>query len=403
MKENIIFHIDVNNAFLSWTAVKLLKEGYNKDIRNIPSIIGGDEESRHGIVLAKSPVAKKYGIKTAETIYSAKKKCKDIEIFPPEHDYYKEISNSFMNYLSKYTPNIEQLSIDECFMDMSHSSYLYDDLIFLAYQIKEEVREKFGFTVNIGISTSKVLAKMASDMEKPNKVHTLFLEEIEKKMWNLPINELYMSGKSASLKLESIGIHTIGDLARSEKSTIEKLLGKHGAMLYDYSHGISNDIKSKYDSVEKSLSTSETFKEDIVEKNKLIQILYKQVDNLSKSLRKDKLYTYTIGISFKNSDFKTYSKQLTLDVPTNSIEEISKHIINIFNASWKNDPIRNMGIRFSNLTDKKSRQLSIFNEDKEIKIEKLQETMDLINDKYGESIIRQANLFTSPVEKDNVN
>ena len=174
-------------------------------------------------------------------------------------------------------------------------------------------------------------------------------------------------------------------------------------MLYDYSHGISNDMKTKYDSVEKSLSTSETFKEDIAEKNKLIQILYKQVDTLSKSLRKDKLYAYTIGISFKNSDFKTYSKQLTLDVPTNSIEEISKHVINIFNASWKNDPIRNMGIRFSNLTDKKNRQLSIFNEDKELKTEKLQETMDLINDKYGQSIIRQANLFTYSFEKEDDN
>ncbi len=395
MKQNIIFHIDINNAFLSWTAVKLLNEGYKTDIRTIPSIIAGDEEKRHGIVLAKSPVAKKLGIKTAETIYSARKKCPNLEVFPPEHAYYQQMSKTFFKHLEKYTPHIEKLSVDECFMDMSNSSLLYDDLVLLAYKIKEEVKELYGFTVNIGISTSKICAKMASDMEKPNKVHTLFLNEIERKMWPLPVDELYMVGKHASEKLHSLGIHTIGDLAKTDEKTLVKHFNKHGITMHNYANGISEDLMIPSDDKNKSLSTSETLSTDIGEKNKLLQILYKQVDILGKDLRKQKLYTNTIAITYKNSDFVSYSKQMTLSTVTNSTEEISKYITNLFDQSWKSDKIRNIGVRFSNLTNKKQKQISIFtNSIEETKSDTVQETMDKINDKYGSSIIRQANLFT---------
>ena len=150
--ERIIFHIDVNNAFLSWTAVKMLQEGSNIDIRTIPSIIGGDETKRKGIVLAKSPIAKKYGIKTAETIYSARQKCKNLQIYNSDYEYYKETSKKLFTYLKKYSPSMEQISIDECFLDMSNMHYIYNDLEDLAYQIKDDIKNKFGFTVNIGIA-----------------------------------------------------------------------------------------------------------------------------------------------------------------------------------------------------------------------------------------------------------
>ena len=378
MKEKVIFHIDINNAFLSWTAVKLLNEGYDKDIRTIPSIIGGDEDKRHGIVLAKSPVAKKLGIKTAETIYSARKKCPNLDVFPPDMEYYHEMSNKFFKHLEKYTPNIEVLSVDECFMDMSNSSLLYNDLVMLAYKIKDEVYTLYGFTVNIGISSSKICAKMGSDMEKPNKVHTLFLYEIERKMWPLPVGDLYMVGKHAAEKLNSLGIKTIGELANTDKDFLVKHFGKHGTTMKNYANGISEDLS--------------TYSE---EKNKLLQILYRQVDNLSKDLRKQKLYTNTIAITYKTSDFISYSKQMTLSTVTNSTEEISKYIANLLDQSWNNEKLRNIGVRFSNLTDKKQKQISIFsNNNQEEKTDTVQETMDKINDKYGSSIIRQANLFT---------
>ena len=395
MKEKVIFHIDINNAFLSWTAVKLLNEGYDKDIRTIPSIIGGDEDKRHGIVLAKSPVAKKLGIKTAETIYSARKKCPNLDVFPPDMEYYHEMSNKFFKHLEKYTPNIEVLSVDECFMDMSNSSLLYNDLVMLAYKIKDEVYTLYGFTVNIGISSSNICAKMGSDMEKPNKVHTLFLYEIERKMWPLPVGDLYMVGKHAAEKLNSLGIKTIGELANTNKDFLVKHFGKHGTTMKNYANGISEDLSTYSEEKNKSISTSETFSTDIGEKNKLLQILYRQVDNLSKDLRKQKLYTNTIAITYKTSDFISYSKQMTLSTVTNSTEEISKYIANLLDQSWNNEKLRNIGVRFSNLTDKKQKQISIFsNNNQEEKTDTVQETMDKINDKYGSSIIRQANLFT---------
>ena len=390
-----MFHIDINNAFLSWTAVKLLNEGYKKDIRTIPSIIGGDEDKRHGIVLAKSPVAKKLGIKTAETIYSAKKKCPKLEMFPPDMEYYHEMSNKFFKHLEKYTPNIEILSVDECFMDMSNSSLLYDDLVMLAYKIKEEVYTLYGFTVNIGISSSKICAKMGSDMEKPNKVHTLFLNEIERKMWPLPVRDLYMVGKHAAEKLNNLGIKTIGELANTNEDFLVKHFGKHGKTMKNYANGISDDLSTYSEEKNKSISTSETFSTDIGEKNKLLQNLYRQVDNLSKDLRRQKLYTNTIAITYKTADFISYSKQMTLSTVTNSTEEISKYIANLLDQSWNNEKLRNIGVRFSNLTDKKQKQISIFsNNNQEEKTDTVQETMDKINDKYGSSIIRQANLFT---------
>ena len=216
MNKRIIFHIDVNNAFLSWTAVLLLKEGYKIDIRKISSIIGGDENKRHGIVLAKSPIAKKYGIKTAETLYMARKKCSNLQIFPPNYSWYYKESFLFHNYLKQFTPNVEKYSVDEAFLDFSGTNYMYKDYILLANQIKDNIKEKYGFTVNVGIGNNMLCAKMASDFEKPDKVHTLFLNEVQEKMWPLPIEDLFMVGKSTAKTLRNIGINTIGELANTD-------------------------------------------------------------------------------------------------------------------------------------------------------------------------------------------
>ena len=204
-----------------------------------------------------------------------------------------------------------------------------------------------------------------------------------------------MVGKHAAEKLNSLGIKTIGELANTNKDFLVKHFGKHGTTMKNYANGISEDLSTYSEEKNKSISTSETFSTDIGEKNKLLQILYRQVDNLSKDLRKQKLYTNTIAITYKTSDFISYSKQMTLSTVTNSTEEISKYIANLLDQSWNNEKLRNIGVRFSNLTDKKQKQISIFsNNNQEEKTDTVQETMDKINDKYGSSIIRQANLFT---------
>ena len=242
----IIFHIDVNSAYLSWTAVKLLKEAAKDekkiDIRNIPAIIGGDREKRHGIVLAKSISAKKFGIVTGEPIANALQKCPNILIVPPEHGYYNEQSHKLMKLLRTFTPDIEQVSVDECYMDFSGIQNEYPSPLACAYKIKDTVKEKLGFTVNVGISDVKVLAKMASDFTKPDKVHTLYRREIKEKMWQLPVEELYMAGKSSVNTLHKLGIYNIGQLATSPEYILEAHLKKHGKILWEYANGIDKSV-----------------------------------------------------------------------------------------------------------------------------------------------------------------
>ena len=237
--EKQILHVDVNNAFLSWTAVEMLKQGKQIDIRDIPAIIGGDESKRSGIVLAKSMKAKECGIKTADTIYQARIKCPNLRIFPSNFKIYRKYSNALYKLLLEYTDKIERFSIDECFLDMTN--YLRGDtLLNKGYEINKRVEKELGFTVNVGVANNKLLAKMASDFTKPNKVHTLWKEEIPQKMWTLPISELFMLGKKTVPKLLNMQIKTIGDLAKTEKSKLEKKFGKHGILMWEYANGIDN-------------------------------------------------------------------------------------------------------------------------------------------------------------------
>ena len=392
--ERIIFHIDVNNAFLSWSAVKLLNEGYTVDIRNIPSIIGGDESSRHGIVLAKSPIAKKYGIKTAETIYSARKKCQNLKVFSPNMNYYKEMSKKMIDYISNYSPDLEQFSIDECFLDLTGTSYLYDDILALAYKIKDEINEKFGFTVNIGIGNNKLCAKMASDFEKPNRVHTLFENEIESKMWPLPIENLFMVGKKTADKLKKMGFYTIGDVARSDCNKLIKEFKTFGSTIYELANGIDNSLVDSTVTQSKSISVSLTLVKDTDDINLLKKILLSQVDDVGRTLRKKKLYATVVAVTFKTSEFVSFSKQCSTVFPINSNNAIYDKVISLLYKSWNFEKIRNIGVRISGFTDKRVTQTSLFEDsNKDVKNEKIQAVLDSIKDKYGSNIINPASLI----------
>ncbi len=356
----IIFHVDVNNAFLSWTAVYLLRNGYSKDIRNIPSVIGGDEEMRKGIVLAKSPIAKKYGIKTAEPLFQARIKCPDLQIFPPNFEEYYIQSNNLMNYLAQYTPLIEQFSIDECFMDLTNTTYLYDDILALAYKIKNEVYEKFGFTVNIGIANNKLCAKMASDFLKPNRVHTLFDNEVKMKMWPLPIEDLLYIGKSSSQKLRELGIKTIGDLADAEVSSLTKYFKSRSMDMINSARGIDYSPVIKDLSKNKCLSVSRTLEEDTREYSKLKKILLDMCDQVGLRARRENLYANVIAITIRTSTFRDYSHQKKLVNATNNTMEIYKVILELFDDAIKNEVIRSIGVRLSDLSSNKQKQISLF-------------------------------------------
>lgn len=395
--ERLIFHVDVNNAFLSWTAVLLLKKGYRYDIREIPSVIGGDETKRRGVVLAKSPVAKKMGIVTAETLYSARKKCHTLQVFPPEHNYYHQQSKQLYQYLCQYTPKIEQYSIDECYLDMTGTSLLYKDPIALAYKIKDEIYSTFGFTVNIGIANNKLCAKMASDFEKPNKVHTLFQNEIEKKLWPLDVSDLFMIGKSSAALLKQLKINTIGDLAKADLSLLQKYFKSQAIGMKNYANGIDDSEVYSERGKNKCISISQTLPYDMDDPVKLKKILFTQAEEVGRELRRQHSYAKTIAVTFKNSSFESYSHQMKLYNQTNVTEDIYKTAITLFDRSWKGDDIRNIGIRLSDFVNSRERQISLFETPKDEKNDKMQETLDKIKNKYGNKSIFSASLL----EKDN--
>ena len=385
----IIFHVDVNNAYLSWTAVKLLKDGYKKDIRLIPSVIGGDEDSRHGIVLAKSPVAKKMGIKSAETLYMARKKCKDVMVFPPDFDWYQEQSNNFYNYLKKYTPDIERASVDECFLDLTNTNYLYKDYVALAHKIKDDIKKMYGFTVNVGIGNNKLLAKMASDFLKPDKVHTLFSDEIETKMWPLPVDDLLFVGKSSSKLLHSIGIDTIGDLAHADRELLSKYYKSRVDDLIDAANGIDDSkVISDYGS-NKSISISRTLLKDTNDLRELKKMFLNLTNSISLRARKANLYAGVIAITLKTASFKNSSHQLSLSTPTNNTMEIYTKVNELLREVDKSEPFRNIGIRLDKLSSTRDSQTSFLESDEE-KDESLQKVLDNINSKYDNSVIMPA-------------
>ncbi len=263
--KQIIFHIDVNSAFLSWTALEQLKNGAEIDLRTIPSIIGGDQQSRHGVVLAKSVSAKKYGIVTGEPVANALRKCPNLTMAPPNHKMYHEYSQKLMQFLVKnYTDEIEQTSVDECYMDFTGIAYRYASPVAAAFEIKDAIYREFGFTVNIGISVNHLLAKMASDFEKPNKVHTLFPEEISVKMWPLPVSELYMAGKSSVGVLQKLEIRTIGELAKSDSKLLELHLKSHGRTLWEFANGIDGAKVIRGRVENKGIGNSTTLSKDAV-------------------------------------------------------------------------------------------------------------------------------------------
>ena len=394
MAERIIFHIDVNNAFLSWTAVQLLEEGYNIDIRKIPAIIAGDESKRHGIVLAKSPIAKKYGIVTAETIYQAKMKCPNLKIFSPNHEIYQRKSKQLMDYLKTFTPIMEQFSIDECFLDMTGTKYLYANYLELAYKIKDEIKEKFGFTVNVGIGNNKLCAKMASDFEKPDKVHTLLRSEIKEKLWPLPVNDLFMCGKKTSIELNKMNIYTIKDLAEFDFQKLEKKFKSQAKYLKQAAWGIDESKVEERKDKRQSISTTRTLPHDEENREKLKEVLFVQTEDVCRQLREKNLYASTIAIIYKDKYFKSTTVQEQLENVTDNTKEILKKINSLFEKSYNNIPVRLIGVRLANLTEFKNTQVSLFDieSDDNSKEESIQKTIDKINKKFGSSLIMLASI-----------
>ena len=386
--DKIIMHIDVNNAFLSWSAIDLLMRGHPYDIRYTEAVIGGDEKSRHGIVLAKSMVAKSRGVKTAETIKEAKRKCRNLEIYPPNFNFYKLMSNKMFELISKYTPDIEILSIDECFIDYSKIQNLYGDSIKFAYKLKKEIKKTLGFTVNIGIANNKLCAKMASDFLKPDRVHTLFDNEVIDKMYSLPIGDLYGIGKKTSEKLIKLNIKTIGDLANFDINILSKYFKNQAGKMINSAKGIDDSVIITKKRERISISKSITLPYNLNTIEEINKIIYKLVISICESLKKQGKYASVVGVQLKDKNFITYSHQkklLNVSNDVNDIYEISKKILK---EMFKEEPIRLVGVSINKIVSSNNYQISMFDniEEKEIDY-KLDEVINKINHTYGSNII----------------
>ena len=398
--KRIILHIDCNNAFLSWTAVHMLHSGSNIDIRNKYAVIGGKESERRGIVLAKSNLCKKKGVVTGETLYSARKKCPYLLVFNPEFKIYKKYSDMMYAYLTGYTKKIERYSIDECFLDYTDLVEKYGEPIQLAYKIRDDIRNNFGFTVNVGIGNNKLLAKMASDFSKPNKVHTLFHEEISSKMWPLPVSDLFMIGKASSKKLISLGIKTIGELAHTDLDYLVNHFKSMGKMMWEYANGIDeSEVETDYGNP-KSISNSIVLPYNYTNTEEIKSVLRDLSSSVGYRLRKKKMFAQNVSILVKFDDFTTINKQTMLDNPINSDSEILDNAFSLFNSIWNTDSdkkIRSLGVGVSNLSTIYKVQLSIFKNDN-INLKKDEEIENIIkniNNKFGDKVIS----FADKIEK----
>ncbi len=381
--DKYIFHIDVNSAFLSWSALKKLKEDPDSvDLRTIPSAVGGDVKKRHGIITAKSIPAKKYGIVTGEPVVKALEKCPSLVLVESDFKTYKMYSQAFMEILCRYSPLVEQVSVDEAYVDVSGCRELYAGLatsefpfpLCLAHRIKDDVRDSLGFTVNVGISCNKLLAKMASDFTKPDRVHTLFPEEVPDKMWPLPIGDLYGCGKATAARLQSIGVRTIGDAANSDPEMLISFLGPNsGSYIYRSANGIGgSEVSTEYEDA-KSYSNETTLHSDMTADSydkEIIPVLKHLSESVSTRLKKDGVYGRTVTVSVKTGSFKRHSAQMQLEssicdeqrIFRYSKELSDKLLLGENGLFIKGEVIRLVGVGLSKLDDGSYQQMSLFDD-----------------------------------------
>ncbi len=393
--DRLIFHVDVNSAFLSWEAARRVRLG-EPDLRLIPSCVGGNPERRTSIVTAKSIPAKAYGINTGEPISMALRKCPNLVVVESDFRLYQECSKAFKDICRKYAPVVEEFSIDECFLDMTGTGKIYPDPIQTAHDIKDEIRDTLGFTVNVGIGANKLLAKMASDFEKPDKVHTLLnQEEVESKMWPLPISDLFGVGKASTKRLIDAGIKTIGELARADISFVKMLVGdKSGEHMHALANGIDDSPVTQEEREAKSYSVVTTVEENITSYEVANQILLGLADSVCTRMRKEGAKAYCVSVKIRSDDFKNQSHQLNFTEATDVTEEIYETAKKLFADLWDGKtPLRLMGIALSNISKDQEEQLSLFVDEEKEKQKKVDAAIDSIRSKYGMSKIMRGSVM----------
>lgn len=397
--DRIIFHIDVNSAFLSWEAARRVKEG-EADIRLIPSAIGGDRDKRTGVILAKSIPAKKYGVNTGEPVAMALRKCPQLYLAKPDFALYQKNSRAFFEICKEYSPCVEKFSIDECFMDMSGMQKIYPDVIAVADEIRERIKRELGFTVNVGVGSNKLLAKMASDFEKPDKVHTLFYEDVKEKMWSLPVRDLYSVGAATAEKLEKAFIKTIGELAQIDLQTLKALFGeKLGEHLHAFANGIDDSLVNDVPERAKGYSNSVTLEYDVKSIQEAQKILLALADTTAMRMRADGGRAFCISVLIRDVDFNDKSHQKKISDATDITSEIFSVCKELISELWdKKKALRLIGVSLTDITFEDDAQLSFFDDEKRDKSRALDKAVDDIREKFGKNTIVRAGAYKKNVK-----
>ncbi len=395
-KKRIIFHIDANSAYLSWEAVYRLQHGEAVDLREIPSVVGGNQATRHGIVLAKSIPSKKYGVKTGEPLIQARRKCPNLVVVPPRYELYMQCSSAMIDVLKDYSDKIQLFSIDECFLDFTGMDALLGDPLEVAHGIKERIKRELGFTINIGISSNKLLAKMAGELKKPDMVHTLYPEEMPSKMWVLPVEELYMVGRATAPKLNQMGIYTIGDLAKTNIDLLKYKFKSWGLMLYAYAHGIEDTPVNNDGAVPyiKGIGNSCTIHFDVEDRETAHKVLLSLVETVAMRLRHGGFCCRLVQVSIRTSELASYGHQRKFHVATDCTNEIYAEACRLFDRAWRGEPIRHLGVRVSELCGNDFIQLSMLEESWE-KQRLVDRAVDKIRLKHGSYSIFRAGFLHS--------
>ena len=395
MPERVIFHVDANSAFLSWSAAYRVNVlGETEDLREVPSVVAGDKESRHSIILAKSIPAKKYGVSTGEPLFQALQKCPDLRVVEPDYGLYVECSRHFVQMLRQFSPAVEQYSIDEAWVDMTGTERLWGSPRQAAEIMRSRILQELGFTVNIGISSNKLLAKMAGDLEKPNKVHTMFPEEMEAKFWPLPVRDLFLVGARTEEKLHRLGIYTIGQLAKVDIAFIRRKLGKYGETIWHFANGRNADAVTPEPAENKGYGNSVTTPRDVLTRDYGHQVLLSLCETVASRMRRDGRCGRCVSVHLRTHEFRHYSHQTMLHGATNLTRILFDTACRIFDEAWDGvTPLRQLGVQVTQLTSEPYQQYDLFSgmalEQFERKM-KLDETVDALRDKFGEDIICRA-------------
>lgn len=390
--DKAIFHIDVNSAFLSWEAVyRIYCLGGKTDLREQVAAVGGDMAMRHGIILAKSIPAKRFGIKTGETILEAKQKCPELILVPPNYGLYEQCSHAFMDILREYSPCVEQYSIDEAFMDMTGTELLFDEPVVSANRIRERIRDELGFTVNIGISENKLLAKMASDFKKPDRVHTLWRSELAEKLWPLPVSDLFFVGRATAAKLFKMGIKTIGQLAQTDVTFLKRCLKKHGEVIWAFANGYDTSVVRSEPEANKGYGNSTTIAFDVTDAGTAKLVLLALAETVGTRLREAGVGAEVVAVGIKTYDLRYASHQMVLPNATNITNEIHRYACRLFDDLWDGSPIRHLGIHTSRIRDHVNmRQIDMFDHTDYEKLEQMDQAVDAIRRRYGNDAVMRA-------------